>query len=269
MKKRWIFIVAALAAVTSDLKGDESVSSFIADRAEMTVNDLDSLVGQWMEIRTAIAGEKRDWLAKKQQWEIEIQLLEAEKAKLQNELESISKSVSDEQVQRSETIKNKEKIEQVLDELDPILSQAELSLRFFEPYIPLVTGDNIAKNFAELPATPQQATELGLTDRIVRIAALFSQIETIQNNFYVSQEMLNVKGGKRQVDVLYIGIARAFAVSSDNDWAAVGFPAENGWQWNENADIAMDIRTAIEVYNHHQTAKLVALPMQVKEVESK
>jgi hypothetical protein len=65
------------------------------------------------------------------------------------------------------------------------------------------------------------------------------------------------------VDVLYIGLARGFAVTPDSDWAAIGVPDEAGWAWTPAPSNAGMIRKAIAVVNRQQTAQLVELPLQV------
>lgn len=238
--------------------------SAMAQPSGISVDDLDALVGRWMELRAAIADEKRDWQAREEQWEQEIRLLEAEKKKLSTDLEASNRSASSVEKDRAATLARKEAMETVLEDLHPLLDRAESRLRAWEPLIPTPLSEGIVKGLASLPATQDQAQKRALTERAQRIAALYTQIESLHHGFHATQEVLDTgTDQRRQVDVLYAGLARGFAVATDDRWAAVGTPTNQGWAWQARPGIARNVREAVEVLNRQRTARLVDLPIQV------
>lgn len=238
--------------------------SAMAQPSDVSVDDLEALVGRWMELRAAIADEKRDWQAREEQWGQEIRLLEAEKKKLSKDLEASNRFASSVEQDRVATLARKEAMETVLEYLHPLLDRAESCLRAWEPLIPTPLSEGIAKGFAGLPATRDHAQKRALTERAQRIAALYTQIESLHHGFHATQEILDTGTDQRRlVDVLYAGLARGFAVATDDRWAAVGTPTDLGWAWQARPEIAPSVREAVEVLNRQRMARLVDLPIQV------
>jgi len=272
LKRLW-FLVIPLAMVLGGSANATDVPDYsepnvagVANPADVTVHDLDTLVGKWMDLRAAIADEKRDWRIRSQQWKKEIELLRAEKGELAKKVERFNTSASAAKRDKSTVLASEATMEALLDALALLLDCAEADLRRWVPMIPKPLGEAIAEQFDALPATAEQARAIPVTERALKIIAIYSQIETMQHGFHATRETLDTGGGKRrQVDVLYLGLARGFAVSSDNQWAAIGTPTAQGWSWSVRPAMALRIRKALEVYNQEQTAQLVNLPLQVLE----
>jgi hypothetical protein len=242
------------------------VGSAYSESTKGTINDLDALVGRWMDVRSAIADEKRQWQARKEQWQVEIQLLEEEKAKLQKEIESFNQFASTVEKDRAVVLERKETMEAVLKDLEPLLDRSEKRLYTGRQWIPESLGEKNSKVFDELEDSLAASTKKPLTERIQRIVALYTQIETLQAGLYATSEILDTgKSQRRQVDILYIGLARGFAVSSDDQWAAVGVPTSGGWIWSEKPEIAPNVRLALQVFERQKTAALVDLPIGIVE----
>ena len=73
-------------------------------------------------------------------------------------------------------------------------------------------------------------------------------------------------GSRKEMDVFYLGLARAFSVSLDNGYAAVGKPTAEGWVWEAHPEIADQARRAVAMYRGEYPAEMVNLPFQVLEV---
>ena len=64
---------------------------------------------------------------------------------------------------------------------------------------------------------------------------------------------------QRDMDVLYLGLARGYAVSSDDEHALIGTPGPAGWSWRSAPDEAKRIRQAIRLANDNAEIRLVTL----------
>lgn len=242
------------------------VGSAYSASTEGTISDLDALVGRWMDLRSAIADEKRQWQARREQWEVEIQLLEEEKTKLQKEIDAFNQFASSVEKDRAAILARKETMESVLKDLDPILDRSEKRLRDGRQWIPDSLGLKFARVFDELMDTENSGPKKSLMERIQRIVALYTQIETLQAGLHSTREILETgQSQRRQVDILYIGLARGFAVASDDQWAAVGVPHSEGWVWTEKPEIASNVRLALQVLERQKTAMLIDLPIGITE----
>jgi hypothetical protein len=260
---RWV--AAWLAAVLSVFLFVVHVAAGEPTEAREDLETLDGLVERWMTLRTTIAEEKREWKARREQWEDEIALLEQEARTLKKEIDEGDTFASSVEKKRAEALARKERMESELGKLRAVLDRAEADLRRWRERIPPGLMASSAAGFEALPATQKEAEKLPLTKRAQTVAALYTQIETLQNRFHATRETLDVNGKRRKVDVLYVGLARAFAVSPGNDWAAIGTPSNTAWTWTPAIHDAEVVRRAIDVLNREETAQLVALPIQVAE----
>jgi hypothetical protein len=65
------------------------------------------------------------------------------------------------------------------------------------------------------------------------------------------------------VKTLYIGLAVAYYVDGTRTEAGILRPAKGGWTKEARNDLALDIATAIAVYEREETAQFVNLPINV------
>jgi hypothetical protein len=259
-RMQWIFTAACIFhfAVVISTYGQQP-----RDRS-VSLQTLDRLVQQWMTLRTTLSEEQRAWEEREAQWKDEIKLLAQEAETLGREIAKGSGRATSVEAERAELLARKEALEDVLERLRPALDRAEAELRAWRVWIPESLRDGMTAAFRGLPKSQEQADQQALSKRARNAAALYTQIESLQNALHVTRQMLDTgAGARRQVDVLYIGLARGFAVTPDSDWAAIGVPDEAGWAWTPAPSNAGMIRKAIAVVNRQQTAQLVELPLQV------
>ena len=232
-------------------------------------SDLDAyegLVRKWVDVRAETAAARRDWADRKLEWLEEIKLLEREKADLEEEVSETGALSSSFETERVRVLESKEAMDAALRGLRPHLDRAETHARKWEARVPPSLSSGLRKAFAQIPETHQQAERLSVTRRLQLVVALFTEVESLQHGLYVVKEMLPTgEGLRREVDVLYIGMSRAFAVSPGNEWAAVGEPLADGWSWSARPELGAEIRRALDVVNRRVPAGLVTLPMAVRD----
>jgi hypothetical protein len=84
------------------------------------------------------------------------------------------------------------------------------------------------------------------------------------------EETRVLAGGKKiSVDVIYLGLARAFYTARSGDVAGVGIPQKDAWSWQARPDIADNIRQVIAVYRKDQQPQLLRLPIAIDKEGSK
>lgn len=220
-----------------------------------SLQDLDALTARWIALRGTLAEEKREWQARKTVWEEEIELLEEESSALQREIESGREVLSSAEERRETLLARSEKTQTELEELDAVLSRNRLQVELLLNAVPDSLRDRI----------PALQGDGGRSRNAQRLTAALAAIESLHNQIHGTREMIAADGQARQADVLYLGLARGFAVSPKNDWAAVGVPGKNGWVWSQARVEPEAIRTLIEVYHQRETATLVNVPLAVEE----
>lgn len=227
---------------------------------------LEALVKQWVELRSQLGSESRQWLEQEAQWKQEIGLLEREQAALKDEIDSASRQQASATRDQLDQLRRQDELRQILEGLRPALDRAEADLRAWVVVLPPALREPLAELQSRLPADNAAAAKAGTAQRVQTVVALYAQIEELGRGTHVVKEILaDERGTRREMDVLYLGLARAYAVSPDQAWAAVGTPAAGGWAWAPQPDLAPRVRRAIDVQQEQVAAELVALPIQVQE----
>jgi hypothetical protein len=227
---------------------------------------LENLVGEWSRLRVAIADEQRSWKDQEDHWRTEISLLQMEAERLREELESAADVEASVETAQLDAQRNLDRLSQSFDGLRALLSPAENALRAWPDRLPSPLRVPLDAAFQRLPKNPEEAALLTNGARLQTVVAFYSEIDKLQQDVHFVKEVLARPDGSRQeMDVCYLGLARAFAVSPDNAWAAVGTPAENGWVWEPHPAIAERVRRAVSVYNRELAAELISLPLRVTE----
>ncbi|MDI6774202.1 MAG: DUF3450 family protein [Verrucomicrobiota bacterium] len=252
-----LFCFLSLAITATAAVGAEPAFPFTR------LSTFESLVTEWARIRLQIADEKRDWNDKEAAWQTELELLRTEVQSLQKAINDLTQSQDAAQKSQAEFLAGKERMEAALAALPPILDRAEAHLRELARAIPRSLLAPLDKPLREMPSTPAEGVRLPVSRRLQIVISLYTQIETLQHNVHIGKETLALAPNRsREMDVLYLGLARGFAVSSDDRTAAVGTPSSDGWKWTPNDAIGPAARRAIAVFNRERVAELVDLPLQ-------
>ena len=231
---------------------------------------LDELTAQWMQLRTTIAREKQDWKEQHRHVNSEIDLLQKRVTDLTSQINDLTERTEAADKDRTELVARSGQLKAVVSRLRDVFSHAESELRKWRARIPPGLRATLTTRFDALPESEKEAAALALGRRARTIVALYTEIESLQNGIHNTRETLEAsKGRRRQMDVLYLGLARGFAVSRDKTWAAVGNPSEKGWTWQPAPESAAAIRQAIDIYSRQETARLIRLPLDVSDGRTK
>jgi len=233
---------------------------------EATVGELEGLVQQWVNLRRQLAAEKRDGSEQRRRLEDEIRLLSEEKAALEAEISETDATASELEQGRVVLLAREETMRRVLDDLLPLVERAEADLRKWRTRVPPSLGEGLRQALDKLPAPDARTGRTSLTRRLQVVVAAYTEIENIQAGVHAVREVLSLPGRKaRELDVLYLGLARGFAVGPDDTWAAVGAPGPDGWTWSLRPGLAPQVRTAVTVFNRRSPASFVTLPLKVRD----
>ncbi len=226
---------------------------------KMDVAALEALTGRWIALRSELAAEEQSWKQQERQWKREIALLEREIASRRESLAEDTGYLQDVERGQADLIASKDVATDALQEMASVVSRHEVKLRAVSSWIPQSLHAALGTGFRALPENDDVAARASVLRRLQTVLALYTQIESLHNNMHLVRELIPVREQKREVDVLYVGLARGFAVSARNDWAAIGTPSDTGWQWQEVPEEASRIRLAIRVLQREADLQLVPL----------
>ena len=227
-------------------------------------DDLEGLVGRMLALRSELAAEKSAWKDHEKSLRDEIELLTRERTRLQQEADAFDEEISSGDEALIAEASRSEWLSQAVQDLLPVLSRTELLLRMWPSRIPPGLLGDAGRLFKSLPENETQARRWSAGERLQRIIACLSFVESLQQQIHFVKDVIDADDGERRfVDIVYLGLARGFAVSPDNQSAFVGTPGPAGWQWTAQPDWAPAIRQAVQVGNREQMAAFISLPLQV------
>jgi hypothetical protein len=238
------------------------------DTPDGDLGQLEALVGQWTKLQLSISEEERSWTSQEAQWRSEIDLLKREKEKLEQAAVEDASILGDQSAQGIQQIVERDRVRGSIDALGSGLERAEADLKQWPNRLPPLLRAQLSDTISDIPTTDSQRDARSKVQRLQTVLSAYAEIEHVQNAIHVGVEMVDLQNGsRREMDVFYIGLARGFAVSVDQSFAAVADVSDSGWRWEAAPQLAPRIRRAIDVILGHQSAELVPLPFQLKGTE--
>ena len=227
-----------------------------------TVHSLEALVGEWVALRDALAKESSEWAAERQALEAETELLQAEKVRLQDRIQEQAAEKAESQKDRQTLSARRVQLKEQLAELSGLTSTLEATLRAHVARVPVPLRKGIEDGLRSLPATDVEAARRTLSSRMQTVMALCVHLEELNRDVHVVQELIpQADGRKLLMDVVYLGLARGFAVSGDDRVAMTGHSDATGWRWDPDPGLAAEIRAAHSVASRKDVARLLSLPL--------
>ncbi len=218
------------------------------------VRSLEALVGRWVDLRTQLHGEARAWEQQAAQWRQEMELLRVEHARLDAALGGLEQA-NETQMQRSaDLLVRRHALQEPLTGVHAVLVRMEPALSTLLPLLPVpLLTDELR---AVLAAPAQNASG---TVRLQRVLGALKVIEELHNGVHTVRALIEVPDRPRyEMDVIFIGLARGFAVTTDGSMAAAGVPTAAGWRWTAVPAAAGGIRRMVQIAKQDVPPALVS-----------
>lgn len=104
-------------------------------------------------------------------------------------------------------------------------------------------------------------------DRMQTLITIFNRCAEFNSTITLSEEALAVENSaERVMEVLYWGLAQAYALDRDGNRAYVGRPTKAGWVWEPRSEAASTIATAIAAYRDEVEPRFAMLRGKVTEI---
>ena len=220
------------------------------------------LIRQWVQTERIISEEKTAWQVEKQQMQELLGIYLKELALLDEELKQAGASAEfvDENREKWESglAGYREARELLRDTMTRLLPRMrKLALRFPKPL------------------QEELETELGLCnapgaldeprDVLKSIIAVLNAASRFNRTVTLVKETRSVSDQKKiTVNVIYLGLCRAYYAADSGETAGTGSPAGEGWSWSQVPGIAQDVRSMIAVYQKAAQPQIIELPVQLQ-----
>ena len=222
------------------------------------VVELRTTISKIVDVKTQASEEKNEWEGRKAEMAELLKLHRKELALLDEELEKAGSSAGGYDEKKREAEEELEKLkaarrvasEAVVRNRDRMLAMAKLFPQ------PLVDQTEVEQITLEEWESGDEAR-----DGLQAILGMVTKAE--QFNRRITR--LKEERDGRQVEVLYLGLARAYYADRSGN-AGVGEPAKNGWVWTSMPDLNKEVVKAFDELDKKRPPEVVKLPVKIKEV---
>lgn len=222
-------------------------------------------VSEWVETERRISRDRESWQSERASIESLTEVFRSELVTLQEQIANSEADTSAAEQQRAELLEEDRILREMEGRVMEQLIGAEISLRALYNKLPPPLQQELRPLAVVLPEDPRTST-LSLGQRIQPVAAMLTQIQRFNASVTVIDDFREFQAGSPvQVKTIYFGLGAAYYVDGANVHAGVGVPGPDGWVWQENANIALQVRDFLDIYGGNRQAEYVFLPVRVQD----
>jgi hypothetical protein len=232
-----------------------------------TESDLRSIVSEWVETMRKIQKEEDDW-ARDQE------VLQHYKEGLEREIADLRQKIADAEIRKAGADKESLAQSAERDRLAAAKDSLAVTLRGLEEQLvaalplmpsPLLSEAKVAQGVEELRKSinlPEEKRGDNVSKRLLNVINLLSEAEKFQQTVSLRNELHRDGNGREfNMQVVYFGLAAAYAVNEESTFALVGKPDQAGWRFEERPDLATEIRRLIDATTGDAEAAFIQLPL--------
>jgi hypothetical protein len=221
-------------------------------------------LAKWVQTRQLTGKLRADWQADKETLEQSLKLFERELKTLDEQLGKTDTSSQQAQKERAELAREKEALLAASDKAKELATALEARVKSLARAFPAPLHEKIEPLLKRIPADPA-ATKASPAERLQTIVGILNEVDKFNGAVSVVSEIQkNPAGAEVQVKTLYLGLGQAWFVDKAGDYAGIGVPTAEGWQWQPRPELAPRISKAIAVYENTAPAAFVDLPVTLK-----
>ncbi|HMP84123.1 MAG TPA: DUF3450 family protein [Verrucomicrobiota bacterium] len=233
-------------------------------RAESAVNETRSTLEKWVETRQLISKTKSDWQADKDTIEQTIALFERELKSIATQMGNVSTNRTQVDVEREKAQAEQKELQQAAETVKTLVVALETKLLSLAPAFPPPLTEKIQPLLQRIP-TGDANTRVSGAERMQTVVGILNEVDKFNAAVTVVSEIQkSPSGAEVQVETIYVGLGQAYFVDKAGDYAGVGIPTANGWQWKEQKDLAGKIQKSLAMYRNAAPAAFVSLPVEIK-----
>lgn len=226
-----------------------------------------STLKEWVELKKIVSEEKNKWVVEKQSLNESIDLLKDEIRKIEEAIVEYESEASDADKVREDLTQQENELKQASAIVKETIVDLEAEMLEIIKYLPETLQEKVAIPTSRIPKTQREIDASRLTDRILNVIAILTEIEKFNSQVSVVNEIRDISGERVRVDTLYIGLAVAYYVDGTGSEAGYMVPAKDGWERVEDNTLASDIADAVAMQRREGTIRFVDLPFSITDVE--
>jgi hypothetical protein len=231
--------------------------------AQTNITETRNVLNKWVETRQIISEEKADWQTEQSILSDTVTLLSNEVERLAKALEDLEASATAADEDRSQLTAEKEVLGEAAAVVESNIAGLETQLKRILPALPAPLVDKIKPLIRRLPDDSSD-TELSLGERVQNIVGILSQADKFNTTLTATSESREIEGGKVvEVRTLYWGLATAYYVDASGEYAGIGHPGPDGWEWPQLEDKGAEINRLLDIYEGSGEIQFVEVPARI------
>ena len=227
-----------------------------AETSPADITLLQEKIAKTVDVQTLESEERNEWTAKKAQMETLLELHKKELTLLDEELDISGQSAP----------AHSEEVDTLTTGVESFKKSRQLTKQAIARNVPRTLA--LAKHFPT-PLQEQIRTEIDALeswtpgtesrDALRAILGIIDKAQKFNRSYTRSTEILN----NREVEILYLGLARAFYTDRKSN-SGFGTPSPKGWVWEPSPEVRDDLITALDSLDKKTPPAMVTLPLQIK-----
>jgi septal ring factor EnvC (AmiA/AmiB activator) len=223
-----------------------------------------SQLREWVETRQITSKEKADWRTEQAILSDTEALLRSEFERVTAALEELQDSTTAAEEDRSQLASQKETLNAASSVVANNIGALETELKAIIPMLPEPLIQKIKPLIRRLPDDPDNA-KLSLGERVQNIVGILSQTDKFNTTITQTSESREIEKGKTvEVRTLYWGLGQAYYVDASAQYAGIGYPTQEGWEWPRIDGAGLEIKRLLDVYEGSETIQFVNVPARIK-----
>jgi len=248
MKQTILYILTFGGLATAALNGQQQVE------------DTKSTLQEWVETRQIISEEKANWKVEQSILTDTVDLLGSELERLNLALEELEASATAADEDRAKLNEEKEQLSAASSVVEDHIGGLEAKMKAIVKTLPEPLVEKIKPLIRRLPEDSSD-TSLSLGERVQNIVGILSQADKFNTTITQTSESREINEGKTvEVRTLYWGLATAYYVDSSGEYAGMGYPTAEGWEWPRIDSAGEAIKRLIDVYEGSEEIQFIQVP---------
>ncbi|MDX1953114.1 MAG: DUF3450 family protein [Verrucomicrobiota bacterium] len=240
-----------------------SFSAAAVTGAENSLNDTRSTLQQWVETRQLISRTQTDWQSDKEMLQQTIDLFGRELSQVEEQMGKLSTNNVQVEKERAQAEALLKASNEALEKMKAFAGTFEGQIKALSPRLPQPLQEVIKPLMAKFPS--EASTKMAVTERVQLLVGILNELDKFNNAVSVfSEKQKNSKGEEIAVETVYVGLGAAYFVNEANDFAGMGSPGANGWEWVAKPELAPAVREILQIYRNEKGARFVGLPAAIR-----
>ena len=239
-------------------------SLLLVSHAQDQIANTRDTLKQWVETEQIISETKSNWDLEKSMLLNSEKLLNREQKRLKGTLEELDATATAADEEHTKLAAEKEAIGAASAVVDTNIGALEAQIKATVKTFPDPLVERIKPLIRRLPEDPDH-TKLTLGERVQNIVGILSQADKFNSTITQTSESREIGEGRIvEVRTLYWGLGGAFYVDATGEYAGLGHPGPDGWEWPQIEGAGPKIKRLFDVYEGSEDIQFVEVPAHIK-----